>query len=535
MLDASDRDTEELRLGWCEGLVRYRRVVYALLIGTLVVSFNGVWRIGLDSALYRGIGHSLAAGEGFKFAGDLDTHAYPGLPIVLASFERVFGQTVVPVLVLMVLLAGVTLRMIESLVKLRFPHWVAMLVVLGLGLNGWFVQQAHEVMTDMPFLFGVVAALLGWEWLRQDRGPRWRAMLMLGLGLVVAASMRPTFWVMAGAWGLICVMGLIHPARSGRRRRVYGIGLLLLIVTTGLFVVLDTMSQRYTFYDGVYLRDLRDSIRMRWEETSNLDWDVIFGGDLNHAFFMQAMLPVSAIVLLAGAAILTKRAAMWGLPVLLLYPVTLLGSSEPRYYLMVMPMLWLGWVLLGVKITLKTGPRWQGYVLAGIVLMPVVLNAGKIGSFIFEQRRADLAFWTDQTRAEAFYEKYREGSIPELIEVAKLIRETTSETETIVAPRRNILAYLSGRRVIGERQILAGVDVIDHPLALERNNARLYVLPAGLYDERDPLLSRLIRKRIVVAETVRGRVGEHYLGEVRIVVPEGDWRDYTPPPRRERK
>ena len=74
-----------------------------------VAAFNGQWRIGPDSALYRQLGHNIAVGRGYVFHGQLHDHAYPGLPLLLAGCEKAFGQSPLPPLILMLVMAACTL------------------------------------------------------------------------------------------------------------------------------------------------------------------------------------------------------------------------------------------------------------------------------------------------------------------------------------------------------------------------------------------------------------------------------------------
>src|SRR5690349_11438631 len=85
-------------------LLKHRKLLIALALIPLIVSFNGRWRMGLDSSIYRGLGRSLATGNGYHF-GEFGTHqVYPGLPVLLAGITKIFGENVyrpVPTLVLM--------------------------------------------------------------------------------------------------------------------------------------------------------------------------------------------------------------------------------------------------------------------------------------------------------------------------------------------------------------------------------------------------------------------------------------------------
>ena len=151
-------------------LEKYRFLFFVALSLLIVAGFNGQWRIGLDSSIYRGIAENLATGHGYTFAGRSHTQVYPGLPFVMAALQRLTGtNSVVPILVMMNALAIGTLAVVYQLVKLRYPVWIAVIVTCGVAMNTRFTQQAQEVMTDTPFLFGCVVAMLGWELLLATR------------------------------------------------------------------------------------------------------------------------------------------------------------------------------------------------------------------------------------------------------------------------------------------------------------------------------------------------------------------------------
>src|SRR3954465_15210945 len=142
-------------------LLKHRKLLMGLAMIPLIISFNGRWRMGLDSSIYRGLARSLATGNGYHF-GEFGTHqVYPGLPMLLAAITKVFGEhvfrPVVP-LVLMVAMALLTLLLVYHLIARNYPQWIAICLVCCMGVNSWFVRLSHEVLTDMPFLLGAIAA-----------------------------------------------------------------------------------------------------------------------------------------------------------------------------------------------------------------------------------------------------------------------------------------------------------------------------------------------------------------------------------------
>src|SRR5256885_6517283 len=48
-------------------------------------------------------------------------------------------------------------------ILLHYPRWIAVCVAVGLAINGSFLILATELLTDVPFLFGLMLALYGWE------------------------------------------------------------------------------------------------------------------------------------------------------------------------------------------------------------------------------------------------------------------------------------------------------------------------------------------------------------------------------------
>src|SRR5690242_5638871 len=77
-----------------DAIARHRKLLF-ILIGVLyVLGFNGKWRLGLDSANYRGLALNIAHGNGYTFGDWAPRQVYPGLPYVFAGIEKVFGPSV---------------------------------------------------------------------------------------------------------------------------------------------------------------------------------------------------------------------------------------------------------------------------------------------------------------------------------------------------------------------------------------------------------------------------------------------------------
>src|ERR1041385_4501173 len=93
--------------GVTAAIVRYQNVFFVLIALMCVAAFNGRWRVNPDTALYRGIAHNLATGHGYTFAHQTERWAYPGLPLMLAGLEKLFGTSPLwPILLMHLMTAG---------------------------------------------------------------------------------------------------------------------------------------------------------------------------------------------------------------------------------------------------------------------------------------------------------------------------------------------------------------------------------------------------------------------------------------------
>lgn len=218
-----------------------------LLVGILLVQllgFNGQWRVERDSALYLSTGRSLAEGRGYTYRGQPNHLIFPGLPYTIdAVFRMVQDQRRVafPLLVVMLLMGWATLGLTYRLFYLYAGHSTAIVMTLGVGLTRLFYRYCFEILSDLPFLLGVMAFLAGYEAIvhrpHREEGspyrPRWYDYALLVAGLTLAISMRIVVWVVLGAIVVSVVMRVIG-RRAGKREIGVAVGG---IVALGAFYV----------------------------------------------------------------------------------------------------------------------------------------------------------------------------------------------------------------------------------------------------------------------------------------------------------
>jgi hypothetical protein len=516
-----------------DAIVRYRKLFFIGIAALYLISFNGRWRIGLDSSIYRGLGHNLATGQGYVFGETASHQVYPGLPLILAGLERTISASVFwPIAPLLFMLACSVLTLVITyrLIKLHYPEWIAIAVTCGVALNEKFLQLSNEILTDVPFLLGVVMALYGWSLLRlsTDRKKIAKPLALLVGGLALASMMRPTFWIVACAWVIVCLFGLI----SGPRK-FYAIALLILLVVWALFYAFDPRTKGLNPFSGVYEKELfsklqdPDSTPSPNDETRapsllttfKIEAPKVVRDTFPEAFLGQNLpwkvpwLMTAALVF--GAILLLWRQPLWALMIFVTLAVTSILSTAPRYYVMVLPALLVAWVLVLCTVAVRVPAVWGEIILLAGLGLVTVLNLAKITPFIIEQR------------SMPFYEKYRDGKFVEPMQMAKLIKEKVPPGKKTLGPASTLMTYLSGRVVVTDRDILPAKKTPMHwPEAVAKAHIDYVVFPSREYRDKDEAIARLMERGIIRAGNVIGTLnsGKWYLAEIHVRVPEGDWR-----------
>lgn len=436
--------------------VRLRWVYFALVVVLLAAGYNGQWRTGRDSALYRSVAQSLAAGEGYKFRGERERHVYQGLPRMLAGIDRVFGSE--PAMrpgaaqAVMLGLALLTLYVVYHLIRTRYPRWVAVCVTTGVGINPFFVRHAHELMTDIPFMLGVCLTLLGLAKLGKYQMRRWALWGSVALlGGMLAISMRPTFIPLAAAFALSCIIGVARTSRWPR----YGIGIGLLVLLLLAYWQFDPRREGGGILYGRY----EEIAVSHAQQIGGTDWwrglAQTADRDLPESMFGAELVPpfgaILALILIGGAVAMMRRNLLWGLYVLTtLIMMLLLGGSKPRYFLMVLPLLLAEWAMLAAAIA-SSLRRWRYAPSAAILLvlgLATVVNLVRSADFVREQRG-----WTRQFDSVPFQEICNDGRMKHLIKLAELIAGTVPPGQKVLADEVRVLTFLSGRDVYHPSEI----------------------------------------------------------------------------------
>lgn len=493
-------------------IVRHRVVIFVLSGLVFVSAFNGQWRISRDSAAYRGIARNLVRTHTYVFrpklallGADKQDTVYPGLPLLLAGLNVIgFGESTLAALLIMNLMALATLILVYKLCRLVLPPWLAIAVTAGVCVNRIFVEQSNEILSDIPFLLGLVMSLYGYEKLRpastwQERG---RALAMVIPGLILAASMRPTFWILAVAWIAASGWGLIRPRGS---RAPYAIALAVLAVLAVIGMSLDPRTRGFHPLAGGYearaasqLSDLRalfaDILHHRLGKMMKVHLPLAFFGTAidSHILILRLIAWSYSLMLIGSGVWLIRRNVLWGLLVLISIGTLALLGDVPRYYLMLVPMLLAGWGLFCYEVARRMNwwkplPAMAMIYGIGIVAVPNFIRCLDLAR---EQHGFD-----HQLRHKSFIQVTDDGKRAGLVTVAEMVKQYARPDQRILGPDPSIVSYLSDRNVYGIGHLVShrGRDWLSQIASMKFD---LVILPprrrAEIYDDKEKLTGDLI-------------------------------------------
>jgi hypothetical protein len=458
----------------------HRRVLLFGVLALYLLGFNGQWRLEPDSALYLTIGRNLAEYRGYTYHGVSHHLAYPGLPWLLAGLFKAFGSgSLLPAHVALLLFGFAALALTYRLFLLHAGRPTAVLMTVLLGLSRTFYRYNFELLSDVPFLTGVMAFLVGYEavfFRRYDRDaredsfddasasgargkPRWYDWLLLAGGLSLAMVMRPTMWALLAAVVAAVFLSMFkRPVRKGRL--AVGAAILVAAVAAGLlFYRLDPRrtgrpdaagDYEFAFIDALTSGSHELAAKLRTNLLAILHpsaSESLFGIDLGHLDIGPYAVSVSAIPSLfciAVALLVFRRRLLWGVWVSMTLLMMAVTVVHVRYFLQVMPLLlygyWLGVVWLNRRAAERGRPRAVGRAeLASAVLLAALVgfNLLRVGSLVVEQRHLP------------FLASYRDGKFAAVPQVSELLRSSTPEKSWVLAPQKfgRVLTYYSGRYV----------------------------------------------------------------------------------------
>ena len=529
--------------------------MFFILVGVLIVAaFNGHWRIGRDSAAYRGLGHQLATTGTYHFRdrvsstlySDQQDTRYPGMPVLLAGVEKVFGRSDTAAVLAVTFMAIATLLLTYRLVKPTVPAWLAVAALFGMGANGRFLEHANEVLSDVPFLLGVVVSLFAFDRLQRARTGKSRAaeMALLVLGLIFAAAMRPTFWILALALVATCVWGLFKPIHAGQkpedapsRRLACLLTLAVLGVAAGVFSLVDLraghsggyerkLTARMADFQNKVLDPLPHNVYAVLEQTLP---EAFFGTQLGPDFIPVGgghrigLSAISSLLLIGSGIWLVRRNVMWGLLVLFTVVTMAALGSVPRYFIMILPLMLIGWGIhvswLADRFKAFGAKEVVAFLGLGLVVIPNLVSCANL---IREQR--GLTRPQDGLKYVGFAQAYHGGKWQGVEAVGKMIHDHVRNDQKVFGPEATVLTFLSDRDVYGLGMFLSRKNrkgVWEREI---RNNIRpkfaYGVFPdthSKLYEDKDVVTGTLVKLGMLRPTKTIAKAGGYKLCEYEIV------------------
>jgi hypothetical protein len=330
------------------------------------------------------------------------------------------------------------------------------------------------------------------------------------LGLALAASVRPTFWIAAAAWGAACAWNILR----GRHRKVSAVTLAVLLLLAGVLLRKITGGG----YERQAMVSLGHVMSVVWDNLSKMLTDDLIGAFFGNKIAPGINLPCSIAILIAPVLLVRRGHMLWALLIWGTILATLLMTTVPRYYLMVMPLMLLAWVLLWSDLARLSG-KWSNHVLLLGLLLALIPNLARCGREIFNQR------WKNPG--------HRNGWVEEIQMSEKIAALVPPDGKVIGPDGASIMSYLSDRYVMMQREVLpVGRKPEPHwPRHVAALGIGYAIFPSTLYTEQERRIGDLMDKGIILPDKILARVNVDesdpmVLATVKIHVPptETDWR-----------
>ncbi|HWE03373.1 MAG TPA: hypothetical protein VG326_13270 [Tepidisphaeraceae bacterium] len=455
-----------------------------LLGGVLILyllGFNGQWRVERDSALYLVIGRNLAEGRGYTFQAAPQRLAFPGLPLLFAGNFKLFDHWAVPAdLVAMLIMGFAALGLTYRLFLIHSGRPTAVVMTVGVAGTRLFYRYCFELLSDMPFLLGVMAFFVGYEAIFHrrkaslsrdgDGEPAGRVgggfdWFLLIAGFVVAVSTRPAMWALLLAILLTTGWSIIRGVTHGidwKRQLLFGAAIL---IATGFFLSIDPRrggGNAVPEYEDTFFQATFSNIGHTLHEMVFRNIPELCGTSsaLVKAFFGCPILPgvntlCSFIIIFLSFALFRYR-VLWGMWALLTLGMLLFFKPLDRYMLPVIPFLVYAWWRFMLWVHRSAPAKWADALFLGLLAFGIFTNMARLSQMVVEQRR-----WP-------FLLHYHEGRYVSVYKVANLIRSHTREQDWIlVAPMEGrVIAFLAHRNTIKPSNQTAGDPRLNAEYAL---------------------------------------------------------------------
>jgi len=381
-----------------------RAGVIALAI-VYLAAISPHWWIGSDSALYLTLAGNLVGGEGYTLAGRPHTHVPPGFPLMLAGLTKIGAGGFLAINLLMCAMGLATLVLTYLLLRrLVHPDWAFVLTVV-LGLSNEMLQRSGEILSDVPFMLLLTAAMLLYYRGLSSSKLSWGTWELASLLLVASCWLRAAGLplVVGAAIGLVLAGRRKAPIRATVNATAILAALALCAVLAWGYLKAHSQPSAGS-YTGTMQRILAArSLPDMLSETLKHFYDA--SGQISRLLIVQRLplwlCMIFWVVPIAWGMIQRlRRGDFIGPAVVAVYMAGLSVASplpRTRYFLPIAAMLILylaeGWGWLIVRAARR--PAVASGVLLGLMIVLAACNLPLVGRNIFEKHRHD-AFASQQ-------------------------------------------------------------------------------------------------------------------------------------------
>jgi hypothetical protein len=432
-----------------EFLDRRRWSIFYGMAAAYLLGFNGQWRVEPDGGLYLNLARNLALGRGYTYGGLRHDTVYPGFPLVLSGLYRISSTHIIFTADVFILLCSVaSLALIYRLILLAYDRPTAVLVTLGVGLSHEFFQYSFEILTEMPFVLGVMALLAGHEAVFGPKGAsraRWWDWAILAAGVVVTTITRPTMIGLLAAW----IVALLYAAVA-RRNWKAGAALVICALVVCTFLLFDPRRSAGHGLAGGYELYAINQLSQRhvfWPTVSANVRALLDGTLAKGAFGMPLgskwVNALFGVVVAASAIALIAKRLLWGLWVILtLVPLILFVSSDPRYLLPILPIMVLGWWNLVRAIDARIPGRMGNALVLFLLTLGMAPNIAQVIGMVYHQR------------LHPFLAEYKDGKYEPFAHIAPDVARETGPDDVVFCPAKSarMIAFLADRMCFEENE-----------------------------------------------------------------------------------
>jgi hypothetical protein len=459
---------------------RWLALAAACIALVYLVGVTGRWWPSDDSAVYLGLGRSLAQGKGYTFNGQVNTAFSPGLPLLLAGLEKLAGEGGIWAPNLFMALCGLAT---VGLVYLTLRRWTGdgllpALVAATTALSYPFYLDSHRVLSDIPFAAAfwlLLYVTTRWQpraWLYLLIGAlsvvnvllRAPGILLLGplaLGLLLEKAWRPRAHVQAPISPSEVGASSAFSPSSRRRRLALAAAVLAPAGATlaGLWLLARHLSQeapRYAQLVAVHRGPFAYASRLLHglaAVPAAVSQTVIGQPFWYVGLAMVALAAIGMVSFWTSRRPFLQRVVPL---VAVIYPLLLalcLSSfgMRSRYLAPVEPFILL-LALQGLEWCMNWVAARKGKVLlasqrvaaiGGVATLIILANLPHV--------IRNAVYYSYRSHGDGFYTVIREGRYAELDQVAQLLRLQSPAGAQVAGPPDDIAAlhYLSGRIIIG--------------------------------------------------------------------------------------